>query len=194
MWFFYLQILYQPKFLLCSYRLRHQEARMAPKRHLALNNTCTLLSSLPAFTEQELSSQLLQVITSTAVPWLSVQQTWQKPVPWSQIFTAVCAYSTDAHTGSPEPSLSLCNALLHHMLKPQKMSPVRHLPSWRKMSMRFHKKKKGLSLNQLNYPEQLHSRISKIKINNLVSAQFRLLVIYKKKHNHTLIFFRPGWA
>lgn len=48
---------------------------MAPKRHLALNNTCTLLSSLPAFTEQELSSQLLQVITSTAVPWLSVQQT-----------------------------------------------------------------------------------------------------------------------
>lgn len=154
----YLQIPYQPKFLLCSYILRHQEARMASKRHLMLDNTCALLFSLPAFTEQELSSQILQVITSTAVSWLSIQQTWQKPVCRSQIFIAVCIYSTDAHTGSPEPSLSLCNAFLHHMLKPQKMSPVRHLPSWRKMSMRFHGEKNGSSLNQLKHPEQSHSR------------------------------------
>lgn len=148
----YLQIPYQPKSLR-SYILRHQEASIAPKRHLALNNTRVLLSSLPAFTERELSSQLLQVITSTAVPWLSIQQTWQKSVRWSQIFFAACIYSTDAHTGSPEPSLSLCNAFFHHTLKPQKMSPVRHLPSWRKMPMRFHRKKKGSSLNQLKYPE-----------------------------------------
>lgn len=143
MWLYIFRFLISQSFYyVLVYLDNRRQGRTAPKRYLALNNTCALLLSLPAFTEEELSSQLLQVITSTAVPWLSVQQTWQKPVPWSQIFIAVCVYSTDAHTGSPEPSLSLCNACLHHMLKSQKISPVRHLPSWRKMSMRFHRKKK----------------------------------------------------
>lgn len=63
----YLQIPYQPTFL-SSCRLKHQDTRIALKRFLVLINICSLLSSLPAFTERELSSQLPRATTSSAVP------------------------------------------------------------------------------------------------------------------------------
>lgn len=53
----YLQIAYQPTFL-SSYILKHQDTRIALKRFLVLINICSLLLSLPVFTERELSSQL----------------------------------------------------------------------------------------------------------------------------------------
>lgn len=115
----YLQVPYQSNFL-SSYILKHQETRIALKRHLALLNTCSILPPLPVFTERELSFQLPHGLTSSAVPWLCIQQTWQKPVCWSQPFIAACAYSTCLHKGSPEPSPSLFNAFLHHMVKPQR--------------------------------------------------------------------------
>lgn len=76
---------------------KHQETRIALKRHFVPINTFSLLSSLPVSTGQELSSQLPCVITFSAVPWLCIQQTWRKPVHQSQTFIAVCAYYTYAH-------------------------------------------------------------------------------------------------
>lgn len=191
----YLQIPYQPKFLLCSYILRHQEARMASKRHLMLDNTCALLFSLPAFTGQELSSQILQVITSTAVPWLSIQQTWQKPVCQSQIFIAVCIYSTDAHTQDLQSPhwvyvmLSFITCWNHKRCLLWDICPHGGKCQWD-----FMEKRKGLLWTSWSIQSSHTPGIRKNKINKLASAQFLLCVIYKKKHNQTLIFFRPGWA
>lgn len=56
-------------------------------------------------------------------------------------------------------------------------------------------RRKGLLWTQLKYPGQSLTNHQQNKINNkLVSVQFLLLVIYKKKHSQNFIFFRPGWA
>ena len=67
----YLQIPYQPLFL-NSRILKQRKTRIALKKLLVSINTCSLLSSLP---EQELSSQLPRVTTSSAAPWLCLQPT-----------------------------------------------------------------------------------------------------------------------
>lgn len=57
----------------------------------------------------------------------------------------------------------------------------------------FMEKRKGLLWTSWSIQSSHTPGIRKNKINKL-SAQFLLCVIYKKKHNQTLIFFRTGWA